>query len=302
MEPTVGRPPLPGEPVRTRATRISRSGRRRRPSGEAPPLPRPLTTGTYWLAATGVVLLLWLVALANSATNNYILAFDLTLLDWVSQLRTVVLTNVMRGVHALGSLWTVRVLFWATVAVLVVTRRFRHLFVFVGAVVGVIALSSLLAYLFMRPRPLEVEILGDWTGAAHPARPVAVFAATVVGMLYSLVPQGRLRQLGKPVIAVLVTALSISLVYLGVNSPTDVLIGAIIGVTIPLVASGCSLPTRSSRSPTGAAARPTWTWAAAAARPSTGPWRTGWASRCWRSSFGLSGSAGSTPLRVCAKG
>ena len=148
----------------------------------------------------------------------------------------MVLTNVMRGVHALGSLWTVRVLFWATVAVLVVTRRFRHLFVFVGAVVGVIALSSLLAYLFMRPRPLEVEILGDWTGAAHPARPVAVFAATVVGMLYSLVPQGRLRQLGKPVIAVLVTALSISLVYLGVNSPTDVLIGAIIGVTIPLVA------------------------------------------------------------------
>ena len=78
-----GARPSPGEPVRTRATRISRSGRRQRPSGEAPPLPRPLTTGTYWLAATGVVLLLWLVALANSATNNYILAFDLTLLDWV---------------------------------------------------------------------------------------------------------------------------------------------------------------------------------------------------------------------------
>jgi hypothetical protein len=42
-----------------------------------------LTTGTYWLAATGVVLLLWLAALANSATNNYILSFDLTLLEWV---------------------------------------------------------------------------------------------------------------------------------------------------------------------------------------------------------------------------
>jgi hypothetical protein len=155
VEPTVRRPPLPeGEPVRTRATRISRSGRRRRPSGEAPPLPRPLTTGTYWLAATGVVLLLWLLALANSATNNYILSFDLTLLEWVSQLRTLVLTDVMRGVHALGSLWTIRVLFWATVAVLLFTRRFRHLFVFLRAVVGVIALSSLLAYLFMRPRPV----------------------------------------------------------------------------------------------------------------------------------------------------
>jgi membrane-associated phospholipid phosphatase/tRNA A-37 threonylcarbamoyl transferase component Bud32 len=304
VEPTVGRPPLPdGEPVRTRATRISRSGRRRRPSGEAPPLPRPLTTGTYWLAATGVVLLLWLVALANSATNNYILGFDLTLLDWVSQLRTLVLTNVMRGVHALGSLWTVRVLFWATVAVLVVTRRFRHLFVFSGAVVGVIALSSLLAYLFMRPRPLEVEILGDWTGAAHPARPVAVFAATVVGMLYSLVPQGRLRQLGKLVIAVLVTALSISLVYLGVNSPTDVVIGAIIGVTIPLVAFRLLAPNE---------VFPVTYHRGSSAHLDVGGRRGQAIHRALEDQlgiqvleikpFGLSGSAGSTPMRVCAKG
>jgi membrane-associated phospholipid phosphatase/tRNA A-37 threonylcarbamoyl transferase component Bud32 len=304
VEPTVRRPPLPeGEPVRTRATRISRSGRRRRPSGEAPPLPRPLTTGTYWLAATGVVLLLWLLALANSATNNYILSFDLTLLEWVSQLRTLVLTDVMRGVHALGSLWTIRVLFWATVAVLLFTRRFRHLFVFVGAVVGVIALSSLLAYLFMRPRPLGVEILADWTGAAHPSRPVAVFTATVVGMLYSLVPQGRLRQLGKLVIAGLVTALSISLVYLGVNSATDVLIGAIIGVTIPLVAFRLLAPNE---------VFPVTYRRGQAAHLDVGGRRGQAIHRALEDQlgiqvveikpFGLSGSAGSTPLRVCAKG
>jgi tRNA A-37 threonylcarbamoyl transferase component Bud32/membrane-associated phospholipid phosphatase len=304
VEPTVRRPPLPdGEPVRTRATRISRSGRRRRPSGEAPPLPRPLTTGTYWLAATGVVLLLWLLALANSATNNYILSFDLTLLEWVSQLRTLVLTDVMRGLHALGSLWTIRVLFWATVAVLLFTRRFRHLFVFVGAVVGVIALSSLLAYLFMRPRPLGVEILGDWTGAAHPARPVAVFTATVVGMLYSLVPQGRLRQLGKLAIAGLVTALSISLVYLGVNSATDVLIGAIIGVTIPLVAFRLLAPNE---------VFPVTYRRGSSAHLDIGGRRGQAIHQALEDQlgiqvveikpFGLSGSAGSTPLRVCAKG
>jgi tRNA A-37 threonylcarbamoyl transferase component Bud32/membrane-associated phospholipid phosphatase len=304
VEPTVRRPPLPeGGPVRTRATRISRSGRRRRPSGEAPPLPRPLTTGTYWLAATGVVLLLWLLALANSATNNYILSFDLTLLEWVSQLRTLVLTDVMRGLHALGSLWTIRVLFWATVAVLLFTRRFRHLFVFVGAVVGVIALSSLLAYLFMRPRPLGVEILGDWTGAAHPARPVAVFTATVVGMLYSLVPQGRLRQLGKLAVAGLVTALSISLVYLGVNSATDVLIGAIIGVTIPLVAFRLLAPNE---------VFPVTYRRGQAAHLDVGGRRGQAIHRALEDQlgiqvveikpFGLSGSAGSTPLRVCAKG
>jgi tRNA A-37 threonylcarbamoyl transferase component Bud32/membrane-associated phospholipid phosphatase len=304
VDPTLRRPPLPeGKPVRTRATRISRSGRRRRPSGEAPPLPRPLTTGTYWLAATGVVLLLWLLALANSATNNYILSFDLTLLDWVSQLRTHVLTNVMRGVHALGSLWTIRVLFWATMLGLLVSRRFRHLFVFLGAVVGVIALSSLLAYLFMRPRPLGVEILGDWTGAAHPSRPVAVFTATVVGMLYSLVPQGRLRQLGKLIIAALVTALSIALVYLGVNSPTDVLIAAIIGVTIPLVAFRMLAPNE---------VFPVTYHRGSSAHLDVGGRRGQAIHRALEDQlgiqvleikpFGLSGSAGSTPLRVCAKG
>jgi membrane-associated phospholipid phosphatase/tRNA A-37 threonylcarbamoyl transferase component Bud32 len=304
VEPELRRPPLPaGEPIRTRATRISRSGRRRRPSGEAPPLPRPLTTGTYWLAATGVVLLLWLVALANSATNTYILSFDLTLLDWVSQARTLVLTDVMRGVHALGSLWTIRVLFWATVAVLLFTRRFRHLFVFLGAVVGVIALSSLLAYLFMRPRPLGVEILGDWTGAAHPSRPVAVFTATVVGMLYSLVPQGRLRQLGKLIIAALVTALSIALVYLGVNSPTDVVIGAIIGVTIPLVAFRMLAPNE---------VFPVAYRGGSSAHLDVGGRRGQAIHQALEDQlgiqvleikpFGLSGSAGSTPLRVCAKG
>jgi tRNA A-37 threonylcarbamoyl transferase component Bud32/membrane-associated phospholipid phosphatase len=301
VEPTLRRQPLPeGKPVRTR---ISRSGRRRRPSGEAPPLPRPLTTGTYWLAATGVVLLLWLAALANGATNNYILSFDLTLLDWVSQLRTLVLTDGMRGVHALGSLWTIRVLFWATMLVLLLTRRFRHLFVFLGAVVGVIALSSLLAYLFMRPRPLGVEILGDWTGAAHPSRPVAVFAATVVGMLYSLVPQGRLRQLGKLAVAALVTMLSIALVYLGVNSPTDVLIGAIIGVTIPLVAFRLLAPNE---------VFPVAYRRGSAAHLDVGGRRGQAIHQALEDQlglqvlevkpFGLSGSAGSTPLRVCAKG
>ncbi|MFL6294968.1 MAG: RIO1 family regulatory kinase/ATPase, partial [Actinomycetes bacterium] len=262
-----------------------------------------MTTGTYWLAATGVVLVLWLLALANSATNNYILSFDLTLLDWVSQLRTQVLTDVMRGVHALGSLWTIRVLFWATVAVLLFTRRFRHLFVFLGAVVGVIALSSLLAYLFMRPRPLGVEILGDWTGAAHPSRPVAVFTATVVGMLYSLAPQGRLRQLGKLIIAALVAALSIALVYLGVNSPSDVIIAAILGVTIPLVAFRMLAPNE---------VFPVTYHRGSSAHLDVGGRRGQAIHRALEDQlglqvaeikpFGLSGSAGSTPLRVCAKG
>src|SRR4030095_10074423 len=88
---------------------------------------------------------------------------------------------------------------------------------------------------FACPRPLGVEIIGDWSGYANPSRPVAALTAILMGMLYSVAPAGRLRRVGKPVIAALVTALSLSLVYLAVNSPSDVIIAAVIGVTIPLV-------------------------------------------------------------------
>src|SRR4029453_3471947 len=54
MEPTLRRPPPGGgEPAVTgRLQRVSRAGRRRRPSGEAPPLPRTLNrSGRLWLGA-----------------------------------------------------------------------------------------------------------------------------------------------------------------------------------------------------------------------------------------------------------
>jgi membrane-associated phospholipid phosphatase/tRNA A-37 threonylcarbamoyl transferase component Bud32 len=280
-----------------------RSGRRRRPSGEPPPLPRALTTGRYWLAATGLVLLLWLAVIANSRTNYYVFAADQTVLDWVSGLRTGLLTEVMQGLHALGSRWTIRGLFWATIVVLAVTHRARHLLVFVGALVAVIAVSSLFAYVFMRPRPLGIEILGDWTGSSHPSRPVAVFTATLVGMLYSLLPQGLLRQLGKLVVAGLVAALSICLVYLAVHSPTDVLFGAIIGATVPLVAFRLLTPNE---------VFPVAYRRGRAAHLDMGGRRGAAVHQALEDQLGiqvvevapfaLSGSAGSTPLRVCVKG
>ena len=130
-----------------------------------------------------------------------------------------------------------------------------------------------------------------------------MFTATVVGMLYSLVPQGRLRQLGKLAIAALVTALAVSLVYLGVNSPTDVLIGAIIGVTIPLVAFRLITPSE---------VFPVTYHRGSSAHLDVGGRRGQAIHRALEDQlgiqveevkpFGLSGSAGSTPLRVCAKG
>ncbi len=306
MEPTLRRPP-PGvgeTAVPSRPQRVSRAGRRRRPSGEAPPLPRTLNrSGRLWLTAAGAVLVLWAAIIMNQRTAQLVLVSDNQVVEWAAGLRTELVTDVMQSLHALGSRWTMRALFWSTVVVLVVLRRFRHLFVFLGSTLAVTALSGFFAYLFVWPRPLGVEILGDWSGYAHPARPVAALTATLTGMLYSLVPTGRLRRVGKPVIAGVVTALSVALIYLGVNSPTDVAIAAVIGVTIPLVAFRMLTPNE--------VFPVTWHRGSSAHLDVGG--RRGQAIHqaledqlgvqvAEVKPFGLSGSAGSTPLRVKVKG
>jgi hypothetical protein len=65
---------------------------------------------------------------------------------------------------------------------------------------------------------------------------VAAFAITVVGILYTLLPHGEVRNRGKVVAGALVTALGASRVYLGVDHPTDVLVAVVIGMAMPVVA------------------------------------------------------------------
>jgi tRNA A-37 threonylcarbamoyl transferase component Bud32 len=122
-------------------------------------------------------------------------------------------------------------------------------------------------------------------------------------MLYSLVALGRLRQLGKQVIVVLVAVLSSSLVYLAVHGPTDVVFGAIIGVTIPLVAFRMLTPNE---------VFPVTYRRGQTAHLDVGGRRGQAIHQALEDQlgvqvaelkpFGLSGSAGSTPLRVCVKG
>jgi tRNA A-37 threonylcarbamoyl transferase component Bud32 len=148
-----------------------------------------------------------------------------------------------------------------------------------------------------------VAILTTWDDYAMPSRPVAALAGTLIGMLYSLVPQGRYRELGKLVTAALVATLALARLYLGVDSPTDVLFGAIIGVAVPLLAFRLLVPNevwpvayRRGRSahldvggPRGEAIKRALSDQLGVVVVDVKP-------------FGLEGSAGSTPLRVTVKG
>src|SRR4029453_17145672 len=68
-----------------------------------------------------------------------------------------------------------------------------------------------------------------------PSVQVANLAATLMVVLYTLVPEGRWRQRGKLAATGGVALAGLARVGLGAEAPTDVLVGAAIGVTIPLV-------------------------------------------------------------------
>jgi tRNA A-37 threonylcarbamoyl transferase component Bud32/membrane-associated phospholipid phosphatase len=185
----------------------------------------------------GVVIAIYILAsLTGGAINRPIEIFDEAILEVVVQLRTHFLTSAMRSVHSLGSDVTIRIVAWAAIFVPLVFKRIRHALVALGALLAVRAVTTVLAIILARPRPLNVEILGAWQGFSHPSRPVATLSAALIGVVYTLVPHGRWRQIAKWVIAALIVALAGARVYLAVDNPFDALFGAVFGVAIPLVA------------------------------------------------------------------
>jgi membrane-associated phospholipid phosphatase/tRNA A-37 threonylcarbamoyl transferase component Bud32 len=217
-----------------------RGRRRRRPTGEPPPLPRHLeSTGVGWMvAAVGLVVLTLLVFTAGRYGRGVSFAVvDNGVVERLAAARTPALTTLMRGVTGLlGSIWTIKVLAWSTLIVLVVYKRYRHLIVGLVSVQLAALLAVALAAAVRRPRPFGVDIVGSWVGWSMPSRPVAFLSAVGVAMLYSLVPKGRWRQAGKWVVAAVVALLAFARMYLGAATPSDVLVGAALGVTIPLLA------------------------------------------------------------------
>ena len=230
-EPALDRSAAPAPPPAQFANR------RRRPSGEPPPLPRKLnTSGRWWLLLLGAVAVLGAIVAISREMALILDVADHAVLARMADLRTPWLTTVMKAAGVLGTPEALRVLWWAALAILLIWRRWRHLLVWLGAILVVNIVLGVSTDLIQRQRPVGVEILGEWTGYAMPSRPMAILAAVLVNGLYSLVPAGRPRELGKMVVIGLLGITAVSRVYLAQDAPTDVLVGTIIGVAIPLAA------------------------------------------------------------------
>jgi tRNA A-37 threonylcarbamoyl transferase component Bud32 len=177
--------------------------------------------------------------IAVTIAGGVLLPADQAVLEGLARLRTPALTRVMVAVAELAQ-GLVFVLGWAAVLVLLAFRRFRRLFVFLGTFWLVQALATYLAQGILDQasplRPAGIAMLGPAGRSAYPLAPVAMLTARLVGVLYALIPQGPMRQVGKAVAAVIIVVVALARMYLAIDTPTGVLVAVIIGVTIPLVA------------------------------------------------------------------
>jgi tRNA A-37 threonylcarbamoyl transferase component Bud32/membrane-associated phospholipid phosphatase len=293
-------------PVRSGASLVRQSGRRRRPSGEAPPLPHHLqTSGVGWLVALVVLLTLSIVVFAGGLRGP---AVTVTVLDdavvrWLTGLDTPGLAGTWRALAFLGSWWVLNILGFGLVLALLALRRFRHLIiVLIFTQLLTMVLYDWVGPMAQRPRPFGVDIQAGWGGWALPSLQITSLAATLVVVLYTLVPEGRWRQRGKLVATGVVALAALGRVVLGAEAPSDVLVGAAIGVAIPLALFRLFTPNEvfpiSYRR--GRAAHLDVTGQRGTAIRRGLEDQLGLAVEEVKP-FGLSGSGGSTPLRITVK-
>jgi len=233
--------PRPG--VRPAPPPIARVRRRRRPSGEPPPLPRHLNaSGKWWLGSSAVVVLLWGVG-AVTGSIALVDLVDTRVLQAISEVRSPGLTRVAEIAGGLATPAGVQAVWLVNMVVLVAFRRWRHLLVWLGVVLLVTNLADTAATTLQRPRAYEVEILGPWSGFAMPSVPMTVLTAFLVSTLYALVPAGRWRTVGKWVVVGVLAVTAASRLYLAQDHPTDVLAGVVLGVATSLAAFRLLTPT-----------------------------------------------------------
>jgi tRNA A-37 threonylcarbamoyl transferase component Bud32 len=165
--------------------------RRRRPSGEPPPLVRGIgwqrwAWGLLATVALGIVLA---VAEATGAVTG----IDQAVVDAAVDLRSPALVDVAKVVDVLTAVPLILALRWAIVLALGILGRFRHAVVFLATFVITDWVASRALHVTLQPP--DVEVLADAGTYAFPSASIAALAITLVGLSLVLVPRGIVRRM-----------------------------------------------------------------------------------------------------------
>ena len=113
---------------------------------------------------------------------------------------------------------------------------------FVGGLMFLEVIGELVYNGLSRPRPYGVPIIGGWAGYASASPFVAVLTFYLLGIVYCLAVPGRARSRARAAAAATVAAFAAARLYLGVDHPDDVLLGAAFAAAIAVTAFGYFTP------------------------------------------------------------
>ena len=126
-----------GAPAARSGRRFGTGRRHRRPSGEPPALPHTLgRSGRFWLALAAYFGLAFLGVLLFNPMSRFFESLDAAVLQRFVALRSPVVNDVSLAVNGLAALWSIRAIRWIVILILVIFRRWRHLLVYVGAILA----------------------------------------------------------------------------------------------------------------------------------------------------------------------
>ena len=219
-----------------------RSGReapRRRPSGAPPPLPHDLRrTGVGWLIAAVVVVVATVLIFRNGLHGA---AIDVTVVDdtivrWMSNLDLPGIDGIARGVSYTASWWAIQLTILALDVALIVFRRWRLLLIYLLVSQVALFVGERVYDVATVPRPFGVPLRGSWGGWSMPSVQMLALAGLSVIALYTLVPEGRLRNRLKWVVAIVVVVVALARLHLGVDPPSAIVVGVVISVSLAVTA------------------------------------------------------------------
>ncbi len=236
MSDNTGRVATGNGPAGSPGAEARKARRQRRPTGAPPPLPHPVTITTPgWL----VLAVLILTAAFVASQHGPWLRIDDRASTWVLRqlagMRTPWLTDIANGIKAAGTGW-VTVAGASVIVLTVIFRRWRHLLVFMGSVLFLDIAGTLIYHALSRPRPYGVPIIGSWAGYSGASPPVAVLTIFLMGAVYCLAVPGRPRFYAKVAVAAVVAVFALARLYLGVDHPGDVILGAAFAVAVAVTA------------------------------------------------------------------
>ena len=161
---------------------------------------------------------------------------DDTIVRWVSDIDLPGIHGLARGVSYASSWWVIELTIWLLPVALIVFRRWRHLLIYLVVSQFVQIVYGLLYDFTTLPRPFGVPLRGSWGGWSMPSIQMLAFSGLSVMALYALAPAGPLRNRLKWVLAVVVTLVALARLHLGVDPPSAIVVGILIGVGFAVAA------------------------------------------------------------------